>query len=522
LQFGSAFHEGAEWLLQGQPEEAVLRAFLFLEQALNGGTSFDGETPANVEDALRYGREEQMALVEALLCGWWVHEGPSFLEQFEIVEVEREGRAILARNTVHVDNVAYGGSHPETMELVLMFRPDALVRERASGDLYIISWKTCSTFGKRNVDQARHDMQSMSEMWGVEEVARNDKESQHRQGQQATDELSTVRVPGDGIQNAMLDVATGDEAKRVWLISQEALQGNICPPSGVSDVQWTFEGVAVSGPSLPQSSVRETGSYGDSDTGGELSTRTTDEVHSGTDRGHSTGADQGDAVQSPNEETRNQQASNLGGDARHTTPLKIEGVIYRWIVKGRRSLDKWDGLYKQQTPLIYGWVKRGDTPEMDEWSWSYEWEDENGKSSRLGKGWRRVPIWREYEGGVKAWIDDLHHQRVFPRHLNALDAVFPVQTPVERRVDEVESWRRQVVAQELEVMRRLDLYDNVKDSNETYTTLLDPLFPQHTHSCHSFSGCQFIPICWEGARAEVGELYQIRTANHPEKGDDSD
>src|SRR5215472_9078274 len=124
LQFGSAFHEGAEHLLQGNVEEAVLRAFLFLEQALNGGTSFDGEEPKNVEDAMRYGREEQMALVEALLRGWHLYEGKEFLEQFEVISVEEEGRAEL------------------TEGLTLMFRPDAVVRERATGDCFVISWKT--------------------------------------------------------------------------------------------------------------------------------------------------------------------------------------------------------------------------------------------------------------------------------------------------------------------------------------------------------------------------------------------
>jgi len=357
LQFGSAFHEGAEHLLQGNVEEAILRAFLFLEQALNGGTSFDGEQPANVEAAMAYGREEQMALAEALLRGWWAYEGKEFLEQFEVMEVEREGRADLAN------------------DLTLMFRPDALVREKASGDLFVVSWKTTAAFSKRNIDQSRTDMQSMSEMFGLE-------------------------ANGSG---------------------------------------------------------------------------------------------------------------------------KIEGILYKHVVKGRRSLDKFDNLYKQNTPLIYGWLKRGDTPEMDEWSWAYEWEKEDGSgSSRLGKGWRKVPIWREYEGGVKAWIDDLHHQRVFPRHLSALASVFPVQTPVERRVDEVESWRTQVVQQELEIADKLEVLRPYLLVGDPPKELLDRLFPQYTHSCHSFLGCAFLDSCWNGAPAQPGDLYQIRLSNHPEHGDDND
>jgi len=394
LQFGSAFHEGAEHLLQGNVEEAVLRAFLFLEQALNGGTSFDGEEPKNVEDALRYGREEQMALVEALLRGWHLYEGKEFLEQFEVMEVEREGRALLEIGSMGIETtVKLDGTNihrPYDNGLTLMFRPDALVREKASGDLYVISWKTCSSFGKRNELQARHDMQSMSEVWGVQQ-------------------------------------------------------------------------------------------------------------------------------------TRAEELYRLFGSVSDTYRHRIEGVIYKWIVKGRRSLDKWDGLYKQNSHLIYGWLKRGDTPEMDEWSWAYEWEKEDGSgSSRLGKGWRKVPIWREYEGGVKAWIDDLHHRRVFPRHLSALASVFPVQTPVERRADEVESWRTQVVQQELEIADKLEQLRLYLLIGEPPKELLDKLFPQYTHSCHSFLGCAFLGSCWEGAPAQPGDLYQIRLSNHPEHGDDNE
>jgi hypothetical protein len=164
--------------------------------------------------------------------------------------------------------------------------------------------------------------------------------------------------------------------------------------------------------------------------------------------------------------------------------------------------------------LIYGWHKLGDTPEEDDWSWRYAYPKEDGSGeSRLGKGWKLVPIWRDYPGGVKAWIGALHHRSIFPRYLDALSEVFPSALPVERRADEVERWKRQVTAQEQMIATALEEVDE---------STLDELFPQYTHSCHSYSGCPFIPICHEGAAAEPGELYQIRTANHPESGDDSE
>lgn len=383
LQFGSAFHEGVGALLSGKGiEDAILTAFLFLTQALNGQTSFDGEDPP---DAV-YSREEQMALAEALLRGWWAFEGQSFLEQFEVIEVEREGRAVLHEGYIrsHAYNCGMNiGLKCDCLRepeggLVLMFRPDALVRERASGDLYIVSWKTRAKHDKRSMEQDRHDMQSISEVWGIQQSME--------------------------LENAVA------------------------------------------------------GEHGD-----------------------------------------------------HYWPTKIEGVLYKYALKGSRKKDDWDGLWKQGTHLIYGWKRvSGVLGEEDDWSWRYAWPKEDGVGeSRLGKGWKKVPIWREYPGGVKAWIDDLANRRVFPRHLDALSEVFPQSMPVERRGEEVDSWRRQVIAQEERVQTALACVNISK-------LPLDEHFPQHTHSCHQWSGCQFIPICHEGAAAEPGDLYQIRTANHPE------
>lgn len=377
LQFGSAFHEGSEVLLSPQVvpdnkvriEIAVNTANKFLRAQFEvSAVSFDGETPDDIQKAMEYGQEEQMALAEGLLRGWWSYEGEAFLENFEVIEVEQEGRSTLAD------------------DLVLMFRPDALVRDKQSGDLYVISWKTCATFQNRNIDQAKHDMQSISEVWGFQ-----------------------------------------------------------------NQDQWPMK------------------------------------------------------------------VGNI--------PPQVEGVLYRWIVKGQRRKDIWDGLYKQSSHLIYGWKKLGNGGgDEAEWSWAYEFEKEDGSgSSRLGKGWKKVPIWREYPGGVKQWIEDLSTNQIFPRHIDALQAIFPQSLPVERRKDEVESWKRQVVAQESRIEDalfeiRFGDPDHIRRP-EVQKLRLDKLFPQHTNSCHSYSGCSFIPICWEGVPAEVGELYQIRSANHPEKGD---
>ena len=147
LAFGSAFHEGAEDLLTGKGiESAVERAMKYLFSQFN-------EAKVDLEEKqTEYAINEQCAIAEGLLRAWWHHNGERFLRDFEVLEVEQEGRAELAPG------------------IVLMFRPDALVRERSSGDLFIVSWKTASTFGQYTLNQIACDMQSMSEVWGVEQT----------------------------------------------------------------------------------------------------------------------------------------------------------------------------------------------------------------------------------------------------------------------------------------------------------------------------------------------------------------
>lgn len=387
LVFGSAFHEGSELMLRGDVEGAILRAQLFLSNIFaDHGVSFDREEMSDVEKAALYGAEEQSALAEALLRGWWAYEGESLLEGFEVLEVEREGRATLTPAKPYEpewQDMGGGRAAPAVLaqeEMVLLFRPDALVRERSTGDLYVISWKTCATFGVKTVREAKVDMQSCSETWGREQA----------------------------------------------------------------------------------------------------------------------------------------------GD------VKIEGTLYKFATKGKRMQDDWDNLWKQDSFLIYGWKKLARDGD-ENWSWTYRWSDPmeiNPKTGKpvghtLGKGWQKVPIWREYPGGVKAWIEGLAANQIFPRHTSALAAAFPSALPVSRRPDEIERWKRQIVAQELKVARDVERVADERNM-DIQAELLDELFPQYTSSCEDYSGCPMHAVCWTPAVGQdpVGSgLYTIRTVtNHPEHG----
>lgn len=262
-------------------------------------------------------------------------------------------------------------------KIVLLFRPDALVRERLSGDHYVVSWKTAARYDKRTLKQSRHAMQSVTEIWG-------------------------------------------------------RLNSENPPP-------------------------------------------------------------------------------------------EIQGNLYLYAVKGKRQLDDWDQLWKQDTHLIYGWKNLKPANEDAElWSWTFKFPKDDGSgNSTLGKGWKKVPIWEEYPGGVKAWIEGLHERSIFPRHVDPFEKVFPQMLPIERNRAHVESWKRQTVAQELRVARDVEYIQRRADSFVMQDEL-DELFPQFTHSCDSYSGCAFVDICHEGVPAEPGELYQIRIPNHIESGDDDE
>lgn len=382
LQFGSAFHEAAELLLRGDVEEAVARAHTFLdEQFAKQAVDLEME-PAHLE----YGMAEQKAIVEGLVRGWWAYAGERFLSDFEVIEVEQEGRAELGDG------------------IELLFRPDALVREKLTGDLYVISWKTASLFGEKTVRSCSVDMQSMSEVWGWLEQ-RN--------------------------QRAKL------EAEQM---SKE---------SGTT-VSWGFNG-------------------------------------------------------------------------------GIEGVLYLTVVKGQRKLDDFLGFKTQRTPLAYVWKKLNCDPDDQQFAWKWNYTDEDsGKNTTLGKGWKLVSVWDNYPGGVKAWIEALANNEIRPRHINALEAQFPQMLPVSRRADEIESWKRQTIAQEQRVRNSVRIVELSREEGAEmdFDTALDQVFPQNTRSCWDFnSRCPMHDLCWNESsknKPEVLDYFVARTPNHLSEKEDGD
>jgi len=219
LAVGGAVHCGLAVLLRGRTEdEAVAGALADLALSRPGGLELDaGELAAQaqtsvtdsplplgdglvgtaealgvplgdgVEAELRSGspdgqREfeewlwrEQSALVEGMVRAWARRRLQPLLERYEVLEVEREGTWRLATGGTKIDIDATGRyeDHDGDWEIVFMSRPDALLLERATGSLWLQSFKTAAQWDVRKEKDARVDMQGLSEGVEVERRLQN-------------------------------------------------------------------------------------------------------------------------------------------------------------------------------------------------------------------------------------------------------------------------------------------------------------------------------------------------------------
>jgi hypothetical protein len=117
---------------------------------------------------------EQVALVEAFVHLAARRAIPQLLQEYELVDVEREEWFVLYED---------GGT-----VVVMEARCDGLLRERTMitpvtgatyvvvpdpepsvvGDLYVLSWKTAASWDRRKAKEAKTDMQGLSEAYAVE------------------------------------------------------------------------------------------------------------------------------------------------------------------------------------------------------------------------------------------------------------------------------------------------------------------------------------------------------------------
>jgi hypothetical protein len=153
------------------------------EQVVSGGQEYDA-----------YLRAEQACLLEALVRCWARRGLPRLLAEYEVLEVEREGRWMLAERSDREDPLVdyYSSADDLPVRLWFLSRPDALLRHRQSGDLVLQSFKTTGQMDARKLRDAERDMQGLSE--GVEVEQRLARQWQYAQ---------ETRAPGRQPLNAV-------------------------------------------------------------------------------------------------------------------------------------------------------------------------------------------------------------------------------------------------------------------------------------------------------------------------------
>ena len=192
--------------------------------------------------------------------------------------------------------------------------------------------------------------------------------------------------------------------------------------------------------------------------------------------------------------------------------VKLGGVLIEGLVKGRKSVQypRESGNWYHSNCLTWAWRKVGSPPlEEEQWAARYERIESDGYKHRLGKGWQRVPAWRDYPGGIKAWVE-----WVLTYDPEAAESCFVTIPPILRDEHEIEEWKQATVEQEL----------NVWDAREEVK--LDPsrlpiLFPKHTANgnCVRPSECPFLDCCWSvsGDDPLGSGRFQRRVPNHPQE-----
>jgi hypothetical protein len=147
LAFGGSAHLGLEQVLRGAGIERGVEVSLqeFEQQARGIGLLLEPN-----EDAYSV-YQEQRALLEALLRAWYLVRYPSFTDEYEVIDLEREEEWKPSEG------------------ITFMARADGLLRSRATGDLYVLSFKTAKQYDKKRVDEARSDIQGISELVAIEE-----------------------------------------------------------------------------------------------------------------------------------------------------------------------------------------------------------------------------------------------------------------------------------------------------------------------------------------------------------------
>lgn len=145
LTIGIAVHKGMEQLTK---DSNVELAVSLAHMEFDGITS-KWKADIDADPLLASQVEEGRALTEGLIRGWFHSWHAAFMEEYEIISSEEEIEALLAPN------------------IVLVARTDAVLRNRRTGTIYVLNWKTTQEKSDWNTTW-QYDIQMVTEALAVE------------------------------------------------------------------------------------------------------------------------------------------------------------------------------------------------------------------------------------------------------------------------------------------------------------------------------------------------------------------
>lgn len=185
------------------------------------------------------------------------------------------------------------------------------------------------------------------------------------------------------------------------------------------------------------------------------------------------------------------------------TGHQISQTYIHGFLKGRRAKEKAPGDYGrkytgpeyQDSRLVYAYCRPAEPPVFPEadWQLEWEWQDEEGKTRRLGNKYKKT-LTTFYPGGVEAWVRALSPDQA-AKHLTIVGPLLPKPEIV---AGTIAGW----VATEQRTQDALWIISEAMQSGKDWhdpeiLALIDTHFPQ-SWQCDRFGAnhrCEFTPIC---------------------------
>lgn len=482
LRVGSAVHHGLADLLSGEGIDAAVKHSL--------DYLFDCRSYQTLAQEQQV---EQEVLVHGLLYAYWRFAHESVMKRFEVLCVETgavEYIPVGISTCPSCDGVYCGPDNPcptcnntggvPTQFIAMQSRPDALLRDRATGEVAGWSWKTIDDPTDFRRSQFHNDLQGFMEMW---------------YGERILESLRGAPITREEIKQIMSELAwktdQSDDGEIVQVIHdikcliqelEDRARSARNIPTQVDYIQTVFlvkgKRKLLDPTELPWIN---SASYSDDD-------------------------------------------DEYGGYAPGKVYKQQSHLCYRYR-NGEQTLEGQVDLYKSGSNK--GKPKPGDPLHLADESWAYRFFKPGNESfSSLSSKWLTSPIQPDQ---VRAWVDKLADGAVYPstlgdeRNPNPLAKIIRFETPLYRdgvkAARHVQQQRDRFVRIAGDMTAMNALFD-IPASVDALGDALDERFPQHLINCRTPYRCAYHDFCHTPREAEIDFVnvpdgFEVREPHHP-------